>query len=1070
MAGRGSAYLFDCPGCNSSITSWTVRGTEIHQSRSETKRSTPLEQSHFVKAPDKDADPIRYYQQFEKSEKFARIAMASYNKKEDSVNILSTDVVTDNCNEWSEKQLEVVETIGMSLHGLLVKGDKEGEKCRFDPVAYPTSEALTDLSMADRSALRRFVHALATGDRLSNVSLINVNWEKYVKTTFAAKEIIRYLQSSMPGALKDIMGAQLMAQDVPNAVFNILNDFGITPGKGAGLSSDKGLAYFKLEQGLEDFCNDRYALVITYYDNMGFKQRAKRIGYKQYTKQIHVVITREELIELGIYKDPTKPPEEQTELSRERKKWLVERQSHGFDDVCAPRTDENGYDDYNCLAKSVLSSIDSLLSLVQNEKLPNLEECKELLKYANVEWPHAVPDTYGARREAQDDINYSPCDGEGDDDCGDVEDENVVDDEAGDQKPAARKQTSLGVNNARVDVPMERDLNEKKTCIVMADYSIEFRKMLLEIGVKDGDPLKDAIPIMETHGITLAGDGLPSHMFTRIKREQPGLYMDILNVYFGGFHTGLTGWKANGKLFAEAFLNDIFRMWRSSDKQLKWVMEPGDPNQIEDEMVMFIVGQYAAAIEGQIDASKALGLVTVDSSVCDIVDHMISRAKEHKIAMVALIQLRLAECLFLLLDSESNRDGAMYRTALKFLAIFFCSAHSPKYVSLGSDFFVDWHCSSEADKALFESILFRKTVNGRSIFGDRFVEWTIRDLRMFLGDHAIGDHHNSLVYRISLLLNDKKILRNVTKSQASDKSLQQSHLRINKVYCETFIYFVESKIWSVGTPVQVPSKPWQSRKDMDSSEWEENTGTSPSGGAHLNPELCFIFSEGLKRWKAYFTRFLVNGDLNDPARSESDQGVSLKLVEPTSAERQNREVLHLDRLVSTDFAFLMKRGVYTVEELKQELNELNNALPAGERLRQSHFKPREEGFKKSHLMLAVIEARKRVMAKVSNWARDRRQHKQDEFEQVHASETAAFQTRVNEELSSKFFGFNECAARNHYTTKYRVYGAREAVSSPTAAETQRGRWFQSPAAGSESTAGYGTSALAGMGNITPGGM
>lgn len=49
--------------------------------------------------------------------------------------------------------------------------------------------------------------------------------------------------------------------------------------------------------------------------------------------------------------------------------------------------------------------------------------------------------------------------------------------------------------------------------------------------------------------------------------------------------------------------------------------------------------------------------------------------------------------------------GSARYAALKFLMIFFCSSH-PKCVLLGSDFFVDWHCSSDVDKALFENIIF----------------------------------------------------------------------------------------------------------------------------------------------------------------------------------------------------------------------------------------------------------------------------------------------------------------------------------------------------------------------------
>lgn len=48
----------------------------------------------------------------------------------------------------------------------------------------------------------------------------------------------------------------------------------------------------------------------------------------------------------------------------------------------------------------------------------------------------------------------------------------------------------------------------------------------------------------------------------------------------------------------------------------------------------------------------------------------------------------------------------------------------------------------------------------------------MHDLRVFL-----GDSHNSHVHRISLLLNEKKILRNVMKKEKKvDRATKQCHL------------------------------------------------------------------------------------------------------------------------------------------------------------------------------------------------------------------------------------------------------------------------------------------------------
>ena len=599
---KGCAPEMVCPGCNSTVRSWTLRCIETSQDQSGELISKVVERNYELPAADAESDPIRYYEANERHKSFARLAMTGLDATNDCINTISCVLNTSNCNEWSEEQKRAVETLGMNLHAMMITGDEAGKNLRFDPLAYPSLEALTDLAYQDDSVLHRFIYALSNGERLENASRVNSLHEKVVKTTFGAKETIRCLRGQTLGALKDIMGAQMAAHNVPSSVFEILNEYGIAPGKSVVVGMDKGLVTMKLVQGLEGITQDRYSLVITYYDNLGFKQRARRVGYKQYTKLIHVVITRQELMQLGIYPDPSQPPTRRLK-SNTRKTWEEERKnpSNGFQTICAPSND-----DYDCLAETVLLSIDSLIKLVTDSKLPSLEEAKGMLESCNVDWPNTVPDNYGSRKviedQSQSSQHYVPSSRPYDSDSdSDDEDEEV--------RNYAARPTSFGVNNATMDVPMELDLNDKSTVIRLADYCIEFRDKLLSIGVEDGDVLADVVPIMEYHGVTLAGDGAPSYLLTRIKRENPEKYLGILNIVFGGFHTGLNGWKANGKLFSPALLDDIFSLWRSSEKQLKWVTESGDPNQVEDEMMMMIIAEYVAAIHGLIETKRQRGIL-----------------------------------------------------------------------------------------------------------------------------------------------------------------------------------------------------------------------------------------------------------------------------------------------------------------------------------------------------------------------------------------------------------------------------------------------------------------------------
>lgn len=179
-----------------------------------------------------------------------------------------------------------------------------------------------------------------------------------------------------------------------------------------------------------------------------------------------------------------------------------------------------------------------------------------------------------------------------------------------------------------------------------------------------------------------------------------------------------------------------------------------------------------------------------------------------------------------------------------------------------------------------------------------------------------------------------------------------------------------SNIWGVGTPKQVPAKPWVEQKAME-QEWEDNESTTPAGGTILNPELCFAYSKGNKCWEEYFHKFLVEGNLNDPTRTETDRGISLKLLlDSTLSEKAEQEKRDLKRVVSTEYDYLITKGVYILEELRKELRKLNESLPTGRvsNVIVSSFKgPDDKSAKKKHYVQAAIQGRKCLMEHDASW-------------------------------------------------------------------------------------------------------
>ena len=158
----------------------------------------------------------------------------------------------------------------------------------------------------------------------------------------------------------------------------------------------------------------------------------------------------------------------------------------------------------------------------------------------------------------------------------------------------------------------------------------------------------------------------------------------------------------------------------------------------------------------------------VSVTAANILDFMSARAKSERILLVLLHYLRLVYETELLYKAEKNADVELFLVALKHISLACCVSHSTGYVSLLSDFFVEWTCASPALKKLYErAILFRKTVNGKNIFSDRLMEWLVRDVRFFVGKRIVGsiDSHLDTVRAVSLHLKEDLNLKAINRKE-----------------------------------------------------------------------------------------------------------------------------------------------------------------------------------------------------------------------------------------------------------------------------------------------------------------
>jgi hypothetical protein len=274
---------------------------------------------------------------------------------------------------------------------------------------------------------------------------------------------------------------------------------------------------------------------------------------------------------------------------------------------------------------------------------------------------------------------------------------------------------------------MAKDLNGTEAVEDLIEYSLQLLKLVSGSEIKD-DEWKNIStkPLIDEYGVALCGDGNPTFIMNNLIKKKEEEYAGKIAPYFGGFHLVLEGHRKRGSLFGKSHMEDFFSSWRTSEGQLKWVLNPGDPNQIDTELGMYVLGIYVSAVRAVIKHKGPGTAFSISSS--DVVDHMIQRAKEFPIVMIILIEIRYAEVIFMLHQSEKESDVSKFLTAMKFLSPMFASSHATKYVNMTADFLVEWYCKSDAEKVSRYS-------KNKSYFTLFLILLNIQTPYLFLFDH-----------------------------------------------------------------------------------------------------------------------------------------------------------------------------------------------------------------------------------------------------------------------------------------------------------------------------------------------
>jgi hypothetical protein len=110
-------------------------------------------------------------------------------------------------------------------------------------------------------------------------------------------------------------------------------------------------------------------------------------------------------------------------------------------------------------------------------------------------------------------------------------------------------------------------------------------------------------------------------------------------------------------------------------------------------------------------------------SAVDVVEDMLARAKTYPSVHLFVLTFSDSGLPFMLRNAESEGDTEAYLGCLHMLNEVCASSHMTGYMFNITEFFVDWLCMSNAEREITgRAVLFRKTMNGKTIFSNRFVE------------------------------------------------------------------------------------------------------------------------------------------------------------------------------------------------------------------------------------------------------------------------------------------------------------------------------------------------------------
>ena len=303
------------------------------------------------------------------------------------------------------------------------------------------------------------------------------------------------------------------------------------------------------------------------------------------------------------------------------------------------------------------------------------------------------------------------------------------------------------------------------------------------------------------------------------------------------------GYKTLMKVFFDPLLCPMWSLWRPTQGKRDYVSNPSDTDQVARESKLALLACFEWVAE---DMMKK-GAANVDAK--SVLDRWVDRAEDCSVAFMLLIWARFLLLLLSLEGTEATGDWRTYRLLLPCLHLLFCVANATNYVVLVSSETLFWSLASRAAHILQQKVGFvKKTRFGKLIFADRFVEWTVKNMRRFVGKRMVLGM-DTQIQQTCINLDDL-----VTKEDnvAGAKSGGSGHRKVVKLQRP----FWDTRRWLTHTNVlAAKGEPFYSTPSVNANGLRKRTEHKPgsmvtSDGKPMNPAFFNLLPEARKRSRA----------------------------------------------------------------------------------------------------------------------------------------------------------------------------------------------------------------------------